>query len=183
MSGERMAALSDYLRAGLWRLSGARMGPRCRVGTRCEATRLAGITMGSRVVLEPGVCVKLVEEGATAYLADNVFVGRGVILDISERLTIGEGTLIAPGCFITDHNHGTAPNAPIWMQRCVARPVRIGAGAWLGAGVVVLPGVTIGDGAVVGAGAVVTRDVPPMTIAGGVPARPIRARSRSDESP
>jgi acetyltransferase-like isoleucine patch superfamily enzyme len=139
--------------------------------------------MGSRVVLEPGVCVKLVEEGATAYLADNVFVGRGVILDISERLTIGEGTLIAPGCFITDHNHGTAPNAPIWMQRCVARPVRIGAGAWLGAGVVVLPGVTIGDGAVVGAGAVVTRDVPPMTIAGGVPARPIRARSRSDESP
>lgn len=181
-TAERLAAWRDYLRAALWRLRGARVGPRCRVGVRCEATRLSGLTMGSRVVLESGVCVKLVEEGATAHLADNVFLGRGVILDVSQRLTIGTGTLIAPGCFITDHNHGVALDAPIWKQRCPAKPVQIGAGAWLGAGVVVLPGVSIGDGAVVGAGAVVTRDVPAMTIVGGIPARQIRSRSRRDGS-
>ncbi len=45
---------------------------------------------------------------------------------------------------------------------------------WLGASVTVVPGVTIGDGAIVGAGAVVTKDVPPHTIVGGVPARVIR---------
>jgi phosphonate metabolism protein (transferase hexapeptide repeat family) len=47
---------------------------------------------------------------------------------------------------------------------------------WIGHGVIVLPGVTVGNGAVLAAGAVVTRDVPPYTIVGGVPARPIRER-------
>ena len=45
---------------------------------------------------------------------------------------------------------------------------------WIGAGAVITKGVTIGEGAVIAAGAVVTRDVPPMTVVGGVPARVIR---------
>ena len=52
----------------------------------------------------------------------------------------------------------------------------IGNDVWIGFEAVVLAGVTIGDGAVVGARAVVTRDVPPYTIVGGVPAKPIRRR-------
>jgi acetyltransferase-like isoleucine patch superfamily enzyme len=85
--------------------------------------------------------------------------------------------LIAPGCFITDHNHGIKADSTIWQQPCVQQDVRIGAGAWLGAKVIVLPGVTIGDGAVVAAGAVVTRDVDPMTIVAGVPARLVGTRN------
>ena len=53
-------------------------------------------------------------------------------------------------------------------------PVVIGRKVWLTASVTVVPGVSIGDGAIVGAGAVVTKDVPPHTIVGGVPARIIR---------
>ena len=56
----------------------------------------------------------------------------------------------------------------------------IGNDVWIGFEAVILAGVTIGDGAIIGARAVVTKDVPPYTIVGGVPARPIRKRF-SDE--
>ncbi len=57
-----------------------------------------------------------------------------------------------------------------------AHRVVLGHDVWIGHGATVLPGVTIGTGAVVGAGAVVSKDVPPFTIVGGVPAKPIRER-------
>ena len=52
----------------------------------------------------------------------------------------------------------------------------IGNDVWIGYEAVILAGVSIGDGAVIGTRAVVTRDVPPYTIVGGVPAKPIRKR-------
>ena len=52
----------------------------------------------------------------------------------------------------------------------------VGNDVWIGYETVVLSGVTIGDGAIIGTRAVVTKDVPPYTIIGGVPARPIRKR-------
>lgn len=52
----------------------------------------------------------------------------------------------------------------------------VGNDVWIGYEAVILSGMTIGDGAVIGARAVVTKDVPPYTIMGGVPARPIRRR-------
>ena len=52
----------------------------------------------------------------------------------------------------------------------------VGNDVWIGYEAVILAGVTIGDGAVIGARAVVTRDVPPYTIVGGIPAKPIRTR-------
>lgn len=52
----------------------------------------------------------------------------------------------------------------------------IGNDVWIGYEAVILAGVTVGDGAVIGARAVVTKDVPPYTIVGGVPAKPIRMR-------
>jgi len=52
----------------------------------------------------------------------------------------------------------------------------VGNDVWVGYEAVILAGVTIGDGAIIGARAVVTKDVPPYTIVGGVPARPIRKR-------
>lgn len=52
----------------------------------------------------------------------------------------------------------------------------IGNDVWIGYEAVILAGVTIGDGAVIGARAVVAKDVPPYTVVGGIPARPIRKR-------
>ena len=57
----------------------------------------------------------------------------------------------------------------------------IGNDVWIGYEAVILAGVTIGDGAIIGTRAVVTKDVPPYTIVGGVPAKPIKKRF-SDET-
>lgn len=54
--------------------------------------------------------------------------------------------------------------------------ILIGNDVWIGYEAVILSGVTIGDGAIIGTRAVVTKDVPPYTIVGGVPAKPIRRR-------
>ena len=56
----------------------------------------------------------------------------------------------------------------------------IGNDVWIGFEAVILAGVTIGDGSVIGSRAVVTKDIPPYTIAGGVPAKPIRKRFSDD---
>ena len=58
--------------------------------------------------------------------------------------------------------------------------IAIGNDVWIGYEAVVMQGVTIGDGVIIGARAVVTKDIPPYTIVGGVPAKPIRKRL-SDE--
>ncbi len=56
----------------------------------------------------------------------------------------------------------------------------IGNDVWIGYEAVILAGVTVGDGAVIGTRAVVTKDVPPYTIVGGIPAKPIRKRFSED---
>ena len=59
--------------------------------------------------------------------------------------------------------------------------VVIGNDAWIAHGAILLAGVTVGDGAVVAAGAVVVKDVPPYTIVGGVPAKPIKKRFTDEQ--
>lgn len=56
----------------------------------------------------------------------------------------------------------------------------IGNDVWIGYEAVIMAGVTVGDGAIIGTRAVVTKDVPPYTIVGGVPAKPIRKRFDND---
>lgn len=59
----------------------------------------------------------------------------------------------------------------------------IGNDVWIGYEAVILAGVTIGDGAIIGARALVTKDVPPYTIVGGVPAKLIRKRFSDEKYP
>lgn len=63
---------------------------------------------------------------------------------------------------------------------CYAKPVHIGNNCWFGACVTVCPGVNIGNNCVIGAGSVVTRDIPPNSLAAGVPCRVIREISEKD---
>ena len=113
-----------------------------------------------------------------------------------DRLTIGKFCSIACGAkFIFNaanhalHSLSTYP-FPIFFEEwelpadpaSIAKAwdnkgdIIIGNDVWIGYEAVILAGVTIGDGAIIAARAVVTKDVPPYTIVGGIPAKPIRRR-------
>lgn len=115
-----------------------------------------------------------------------------------ERLTIGKFCSIACGAkfLFNSANHALGSLStypfPIFFEEWglpvedVSRAwdnkgdIVVGSDVWIGYEAVILAGVTIGDGAIIGARAVVAGDVPPYTIVGGVPARPIRKRFSGD---
>jgi acetyltransferase-like isoleucine patch superfamily enzyme len=97
------------------------------------------------------------------------------------HIEIGDDVAIGPNVYITDHNHRyddvTAPIADQWLA--IDR-VRIGAGSWLGTGVIVLPGSDIGCHVAVAAGSVVRGALPDHSVAAGAPARVVRHYSPDD---
>jgi acetyltransferase-like isoleucine patch superfamily enzyme len=111
-----------------------------------------GISIGRNVVINPHCS----------------FDGRG------GRLEIGDNVDIAPYVHIWTLEHD--PQSPSHVSRGGA--VVIGHHAWIASRAIILPGVTVGEGAVVAAGAVVTKDVPPLAIVGGVPAKIIGYRDK-----
>ena len=165
------------LRVHGYRLTGARgIDNKCLIdrGVRIERPWLA--RLGPRCVLQPEVWLNIGSDTAQLEIGAYTFLGRGVEIEVSSSVVIGTGGLIAPGVFITDHNHSTALGLPMFQQPCIQAPVLIGNDVWIGANAIVLPGVEVGEGAVIAAGAVVNTDVPARAIVGGVPARLIRYR-------
>jgi acetyltransferase-like isoleucine patch superfamily enzyme len=110
-------------------------------------------------------------------LGPKVVLGSRVTLNAHLDVAVGEGTLLADDVHVVDMDHRTDRlDVPIRAQGIATAPVRIGADVWIGRGATVVRGVDVGRGSVVGAGAVVTDDLPPFSVAVGVPARPVRSR-------
>lgn len=175
--GEYFNVMADRVRAFFLSLRGARMGHGIRLGKRSVIKRPWCLSIGERSQLEHQVHIKATSNNTEIHLGQQVFVGFNCEFDITEKLVIGNHVLIAPGCFVTDHNHLHAADRLISEQGCESAPVILEDDVWLGAHVAVLPGVTIGRGAIVAAGSVVNRDVEAMTIVAGAPARLIGKRS------
>ena len=74
------------------------------------------------------------------------------------------------------------PQRPIREQGITAQGIVIEDDVWLGAGATVVDGVTIGRGSVIGAGAVVTTDMPPYSIAVGIPAKVVKDRRQLEQN-
>lgn len=115
-------------------------------------------------------------------ISTGTYINRHTFLDASLSITVGRDCAIGPGCYITDHDHGTEPSLPPLAQPLISKPTQIGDRVWIGANVTILKGVTIGNDAVIGAGSVVTKDVPENAIVVGVPAKVMRYRSEAIEA-
>jgi acetyltransferase-like isoleucine patch superfamily enzyme len=142
------------------------------IGASTVVGRDVGLSAGI-VPGHPGLAPDVVRIG------DRCLIGRGSSIVGHGSIVIEDDVWTGQHVHITDMNHGYRSfDMPISQQGSPVRPVRVGAGSWLGHGVVVLPGVTIGRHVVVGAGSVVTRDLPDNCVAVGVPARVVK---RHDE--
>ncbi|MFA5347787.1 MAG: acyltransferase [Methanoregula sp.] len=127
--------------------------------------------MGYRAYIGLGYDISL---GSNSWVGPNVKIygigGGG-------KLIIGDNVLIAPEVVELTTQHMYAdPEIPIFSQGTEASTVIIEDMAYIGYRVIIMAGITIGKGAIVGAGAVVTKDVPPYSVAGGVPAKNIKMR-------
>ncbi len=132
------------------------------------------ISLAEGASLDCGVTLLATNDDARIAIGARVYINRRTMLDAHMELTVGDDTMIGPGCYLTDHDHTFGRDILPGAAPLVAEPTRIGKRCWLGANVTVLKGVTIGDGTVVGAGSVVTKSLPPGVLALGTPARVVR---------
>jgi acetyltransferase-like isoleucine patch superfamily enzyme len=144
-------------------------------GDVLESLRDGRLEIGENTLLEPGVWITA-PAPARIRIGSGVFLNLGVMVAAMELVEIGSHSMLANGCFVTDANHRfDDPNQPITWQGFTSKgPTRLGENVWCGANVVITSGVTIGERCVIGANSVVTSDIPPFSIAAGIPARVIR---------
>lgn len=156
-----------------------------RLGRRAEVpltVRLIGrarvqgsgqITFGDRVLITGTTVPVEFVAWAPGRLAvgARTYINYGVSISAHQLVAIGEDCLIGQYVIINDndyhdivHKRRLPPSAPVVIEDRV----------WVGARAIVLKGVRIGHDAVIGAGAVVTSDIPPRSVAVGVPARVVR---------
>jgi acetyltransferase-like isoleucine patch superfamily enzyme len=114
-------------------------------------------------------------------------IGEYTVIRGQGGVTIGDRVYTSPFSQLIAVNHiFDDPQRPFVDQGITAEGIVIEDDVWIGAGAVITDGVRVGKGSVVAAGAVVTKDVPPHTVVGGVPARPLKqidGRSRPDDQP
>ena len=101
---------------------------------------------------------------------DTGFINENVHITCASKIYIGKGCTIARDVIIRDFDAHSIEQEGFE----IAMPITIGNHVWIGNRAMVLKGVSIGDGAVIAAGAIVTKDVPPRTLVGGVPAKVIK---------
>lgn len=174
------------------------------VGRGVRVTSAGRIRVGRNVKLEDGVELQGLATGGIR-LGNGVTLGRQASIrpasyygsDMGEGLVVGDGTAIGAFCWfgasgkveigrdvlfgprvvIVPENHvHAAVERTIKEQGVVRGGVVVEDDCWIGTNVTLLSGVRVGRGSIVAAGAVVTRDVPPWSIVGGVPARVLKSR-------
>lgn len=161
---------------GLWlvdRLTSA-WPPGAGARLRTRLYRAAGVAVGPGTLIAGPIQFGMTGDPRRNFrIGARCFVNSPLFVDAAAPVTLGDGVSVGHHSVLvtTDHAVGGADFRAGEIQ---VAPITVEDGAWIAAGVTLLPGVTVGAGAVVAAGAVVTKDVPPHTLVGGVPAKFIR---------
>jgi acetyltransferase-like isoleucine patch superfamily enzyme len=140
-------------------------------GNAYKMLREGRLIIGRYTFLEAGVTIQSAE-GKIA-IGQRAYLSRGVTVGAVGLVEIGDFALIGPGSYVTDADHRFSDHTvPVADQGMSSKgPTVIEDNVWLGANAVVTSGVRIGRHSVIGANSVVTRDIPPFSVAAGIPAK------------
>jgi FkbH-like protein len=131
----------------------------------------------TRFLCEFGPVELRTAEGGHLLIGERTGINYGTSIHAVESVTIGRNVDMGPHCLISDADTGSVDHP----DRATVEPVVIGDDVWLASRVTVLPGSNIGHGAIITAGSVVDGVIPPRVVAGGIPARMLRALDESAE--
>lgn len=124
--------------------------------------------LGDYSVVESFACIN--NAVGDVWIGDHTRIG--LHNTIIGPVSIGDHVNLAQGITVTALNHNFQKRDQLISQQGIStKKVTIENDVWIGANAVILPGVTIGTHSVVAAGAIVTKDVPPYSLVGGVPAK------------
>ena len=142
--------------------------------------RKGKISIGESCVIAPNAVlqgnIRMGNNCSVQY--NSLLIGYGGPNDTEGFITIGNNVRIAPNVMIISANHiFSNPDVPIRLQGMDIAPITIEDDVWVAGGVHITAGATIGKGSVIGAGSVVTRNIPPYSVAVGVPAKVIKQRT------
>jgi acetyltransferase-like isoleucine patch superfamily enzyme len=144
-------------------------------GNLLEAFAAGRLEIGEHTLLEPNVWLTLPDPGRVR-IGSGTFLNMNVMVAAQHLVEIGDHCMFANGCFVTDANHRFDDlDRPVtWQGFTTKGPTRVGDNVWCGAHVVITSGVTVGERCVIGANSVVTADLPPYSVAAGIPAKVLR---------
>jgi acetyltransferase-like isoleucine patch superfamily enzyme len=143
-----------------------------------KGTSNRGIVVGNGGFLGRGTILSCKNGDIT--LGDHVNIGFHSEIFSGSEVTVGRYGLFAAYTYLVGGGHAfEGRGTPVIEQARESKGIHLGDNVWLGAGALVMDGVRIGDDVVVGAGAVVTADLPPGSVAVGVPAKVVRTREAS----
>lgn len=160
-----------------------RVGPNFIVedGVHINALSRNGLVFGrnvtickSAIIVGSGV---IANKGEGLVMGDFSAIGAQSFIGCQGGIKIGSYVIMGPSVRIFSENHNVdSTTVPIRLQGENRKGVTIEDDCWIGANCTILDGVTIGSGSVIAAGSVVNKDVPPFSIAAGVPFRVLRSR-------
>ncbi|HCT5592641.1 TPA: sugar O-acetyltransferase [Enterococcus faecalis] len=116
--------------------------------------------------------------GKNITLGKNVFINSGTHFQDKGGIVIGDGVFIGHNVVLATINHDLFPKN---KRKNHYAPIVLKNNVWIGSNATITSGVTIGEWSVVAAGAVVTKDVPPYTVVGGVPARVLKLIDKEED--
>ena len=136
------------------------------------------VTLGRYALIE---CTGVLREvGDGLKIGNNVGINHYCFIGVRGTIEIGNNVIFGPRVNIFSENHiFNDREKPIKHQGVIKGATYIGNDVWIGANVSILSGVRVGDGCVIAAGSVVNRDLPPFSVAGGVPAKVIKIRGEN----